>query len=350
MSIYINKEIIKENFRKIENTYNKTPAVVLKSNAYGLGIENILPIILETSCKVIFVRDINEAICIRRIAPTSNIQVIVLNSVEEDTQLYYREHNIIPVINDLNEIILYKDFFRQTPCALNIDIGMNRTGINWETVLENIDLLKSLPLVHIMAHLHITYHIVIDPVNFIQRERFQQIVDLFPSNIPKSLASSNVVEFGEEFIYDMPRIGKMLYGVTHKNKIPVEIAFVLEEKISLVRYVKKNEIVGYNGYKILEDSYVAILNVGYAQGISLYYMHNHLTVNINHMNTKYRCQIISISMEYTMLHIPLSLGFIPKIGDIVTFFPDGFVATQENSSTYYLEQLLRFSNLDKKII
>ncbi len=216
---------------------------------------------------------------------------------------------------------------------------MNRTGIKYNLIEEVLPSIKNLNLIGLMSHLHITQNTIVDEINYLQKHRFQKVVDYFPHIKNITLASSNALDFGSDFVYSQPRVGKALYGVSHKN-------YNLQEVISFKLYVcqvnrvLKGEIVGYNGYKIQEDSYIAVVNLGYVHGLSLNFFGNY----VKYENFLYK--IISVSMEYIMIDFKNTLI---KKAELVILFPDGFINNMVEN-TYYLEQLVKFSSMPKKII
>ena len=371
MPLYIDAKVIKKNFYKIEKMYNKTPDLVLKSNAYGFGIENIVPIISTIGCKRVFVADIQEALRVR--ALNQKLEIVIFGAIGSQAQThtsFFLDNKITPTINDIYNIIspedyyqlmiskdknfptskiienikdhkLYLDVFQNVPSVLEINIGMNRGGIDADKVEDLLPILKSLPIFMIMAHLNITSELVMNPINRVQKQRFEKVVKLFPTHIQKSLCASNVLNFGDDFIYDAPRIGKALYGLTYQNH-GLEEAFSFIFPLSLVRYVSGGEIVGYNGYVVEEDMYVGLLDIGYAHGLNL--------LDMNHMYVEWQGEkflIISISMEYTFIKFPLHKK--PARGDNIRLFPGGFL--KENFDNYsILERLLRFAPIKKEIL
>ena len=66
VNLEINKENLRKNLEKIRSI-NKNLICVVKDNAYGLGIENILPILFENNCNYFAVAYIEEAAKIRKI-------------------------------------------------------------------------------------------------------------------------------------------------------------------------------------------------------------------------------------------------------------------------------------------
>jgi alanine racemase len=357
--LFIHKNIIKNNIFIITKKFNKIPAFVLKSDAYGLGIKNILPILLETYSELsnnydnllsIFVRDVEEGQLVRKIYNKSkfsvkikDINIIILNSIEKKNIKSYEKYNLIPIINHKDEVDEFKDIFIKLPTIINIDTGMNRTGIKYEN-MENflIDQIKKFYIIGLMSHLHITNKKdFIHEINYIEKDKFINIIKQFPYIKNITLASSNVMDFGEDFIFSQPRIGKAIYGLSHKD-YGLKEAITFKLKISQVNYIKGGEIVGYNGYKIYKDSYLGVVNFGYNHGFSLQWTDN-MYITYCHKNYK----IISISMEYIIINFENT--FIKK-NTFVNLFTEGFVKEFINKNEYYLEQLLRFSKMPKKIV
>ena len=66
VNLEINKENLEKNLEKIR-FINKNIICVVKDNAYGLGIENILPILFENNCNYLAVAYIEEAAKTRKI-------------------------------------------------------------------------------------------------------------------------------------------------------------------------------------------------------------------------------------------------------------------------------------------
>lgn len=363
MCIHINKKILFNNLENISKKFNTFPALVLKSDAYGLGIKNICPLILEAydylinkfnfnSKLQIFVKDIKEAIKVRKIHnkfikknninnKSENLNIIVFSSLEKIQIPIYKKYNIISIINHVDELNKFQDFFKTHPTLLHIDIGINRTGIRYDYVKNHLPLLKSLNLVGIMSHLHASHNIIHDNINYIEQKRFQEIIKEFPTINNITLASSNILDYPNEFMFSQPRIGKSIYGLTHKNYDFIQEIITFKLKICQVNKVLKGETVGYNSYKILEDSYIGVFNVGYSHGVSLNF--------VNNMYVKYKdnlYKIISIAMEYMMVDFK---NVHIKKNEEVLLFPNGFIKDMLIHN-YYLEQLIRFNNMPKRII
>ena len=89
-----------------------------------------MPKILYTSnFKNFFVGNINEGIKLRQ--KFKNINIYVLNIGSPINLKLIKKHKLIPVLNDLKEILFWeKSIKKAIPCIVHIDTGMNRLGIN----------------------------------------------------------------------------------------------------------------------------------------------------------------------------------------------------------------------------
>jgi alanine racemase len=56
-------------------------AAVVKADAYGLGVEHVVPVLLSAGCETFFVALPEEGVAVRRIAPRADI--FILNGVHE---------------------------------------------------------------------------------------------------------------------------------------------------------------------------------------------------------------------------------------------------------------------------
>ena len=88
IKLEINRENIEKNLLKIEKI-NKNTICVLKDDAYGLGIENIIPILIEKGCYYFAVSYIEEALKIKNIInekykkELKKISIMTLNFIED---------------------------------------------------------------------------------------------------------------------------------------------------------------------------------------------------------------------------------------------------------------------------
>ena len=238
-------------------------SAVVKSDAYGLGIEKIVPAVERYGITSFFTATLSEAIKVRKCSPFS--EIFTLNGFDFLRANLYQEFNITPVINSLLEAKKYIEIFHQShKTALQINTGMNRLGLNKKVLFENLDIIKSLPLTLILSHLACADDII-NKENKAQRDLFLELCKSLP-NIRKSISASHGTLLGSQFHFDMVRPGIGLYGGIKNDgfkqviqiKVPVLQNFAIE----------KNMQVGYNfTYRAKKAIKVATLAMGYADGL-----------------------------------------------------------------------------------
>src|SRR3954471_15750140 len=107
-------------------------AAVVKADAYGCGIEQVVPALANAGCRTFFVAHLGEARRARAAAPDAVIYV--LNGLLPDTALAYAQARLSPVIGSRAEFDEWRAF-RATSgwrggAALHFDTGMNRLGFS----------------------------------------------------------------------------------------------------------------------------------------------------------------------------------------------------------------------------
>ena len=159
VNLEINKENLRKNLEKI-HSINKNIICVIKDNAYGLGIKNILPILLENNCNYFAVAYIDEAIKIREILKNfekekklkflenRKIKIMALNYIKPKKLEYAIENDVELTIFNFSQLSDYlkilEESFENTVLKIHIKVnsGMNRLGFNGSEILELIEKIK----------------------------------------------------------------------------------------------------------------------------------------------------------------------------------------------------------------
>jgi alanine racemase len=270
----INLGNIKYNYHYLSNIVSSRVSAVLKANAYGLGMIEISQILVLEGCRDFFTSTFDEALSLRHSHKQQDINIYVLNGLFEKEMEESMIHNIVPVINHLDQLKIYNDFAKKhskiLPMILHFDTGMNRLGMEEAEVLElvnNKHLISNVKISYIMSHLSISEDKE-NPRNIDQRNRFLEYIRYFPST-KLSLANSSGIFLGKEYHFDMVRSGASLYGINpYQGKPnPMKNPVSLHSYILQLRDVKKGQYVGYsNGFFSDRDIKVATIPIGYADG------------------------------------------------------------------------------------
>ena len=239
-------------------------AAVVKADAYGIGIGQVVPALSRTGCRTFFAAHPEEGIKVRDAA--SDADIYILNGFFTDCADLYRRHRLRPVLGNPGEIRRWLAWRKNERAALHVDTGMNRLGLSMKDARRMGDVdLKAIGIVLLMSHLacaDVPRHVL----NAAQPERFRSITALF-DGIPASLANSAGIYLGKNHQFDLVRPGIALYGGASHPDAQSDPVVTFEARILQVRKAEIGETVGYGGTAILErESRIAILSAGYADG------------------------------------------------------------------------------------
>ena len=297
VNLEINKENLRKNLEKIRSI-NKNIICVIKDNAYGLGIGNILPILIENNCNYFAVAYIDEAIKIREILKNfekekklkflenRKIKIMALNYIKPKKMEYAIENDVELTIFNFSQLSDYlkilEESFENTVLKIHIKVnsGMNRLGFNGSEILELIEKIKKyeinsknnkLEIISIFSHIS-------DAENQIetekQVEKYENILKIFDKNNVKYQykhlqASPLLFKYGEKYNYDFARMGMALYGMEPLSyDVGLFDVITVKSQIINIRNVKKNDKISYGSKGIVNrNSKIGIVSIGYAHGL-----------------------------------------------------------------------------------
>lgn len=245
-------------------------AAMVKADGYGISIEKAVPTLVAAGCQTFFVATPDEGIAVK--TANNDVTVYILNGLLPGCTEAYIHHQLIPVLNTVDEIYEWTDTANNKPAALHIDTGMNRLGLREaeaKALSKNAQILSKLKLDLIMTHLACG-DTPSSLMNGCQLSAFKQICDLFPG-IPRSLCNSAGIFNGKAFHLDLVRPGIALYGGAalnaHHTDNPMKTVVKAEARILQIRDVKEHESIGYGAAEITSrNCRVAVISAGYADG------------------------------------------------------------------------------------
>jgi alanine racemase len=244
-------------------------AAVVKADAYGIGIEAVVPALRNAGCRTFFVALPEEGRRTRLAAPDAD--VYVLSGFLEDAADLYFTFDMRPVLNSPNDIDAWIRHGDGRASALHVDTGMNRLGLSLHEAIELAS--RSDRLAGLNAQLLVSHLACADspdhPLNPAQLALYRELRGQFPG-CPGSLANSAGIVLGRDFHFDLVRPGIALYGAAFaENHPPLETVVTLEAQILQVREAAAGESVGYGAAEALvADTRIAIVSAGYADGYS----------------------------------------------------------------------------------
>ncbi len=244
------------------NCHTKLLAVV-KSNAYGCGVKQIVPLLREANFDYLGVATVKEAEDI--LAFETSMPILLLSEPLfdqwqdlPDTVEYtvYSQEFLTELINISNE--------RPIKVHLKLNTGLNRLGASedyfwdlWEQIQAN----KHIQIVGICTHL-VESEVLESQKTKTQIQHFKEIIHRCrreeSSPILAHVSNSAGLAIQPSIEMDMVRIGLSLYQNVLK----------LETRVLYVRRVLTGETVSYSQqFTALTDTTVAILSIGYSDGI-----------------------------------------------------------------------------------
>lgn len=273
----INLENALRNYKKLQKIVGDgvTCSAVVKANAYGLGAAKIAQYLEDVGgCGEFFVATIDEGIEIRNVLKKKDSKIFVLNGVMQDTETYFTEHSLIPVlVNDgqLERWVKYgKSIGRILPCILHVDTGMVRNGFTPSKMIELSahPSLKNLDIQYLMSHFACADDAG-NPKNTEQLEMFNRVCKYFPG-IRKSISSTNGAFLGDKYVCDMVRFGKALYGFAVREDLIDTLYPVvgIYARIVQINEIEPGQSVGYGAtFVAVKPMKVITVGMGYADGL-----------------------------------------------------------------------------------
>ncbi len=294
-------------------------AGILKADAYGIGMQKALAVFENMQCPFYFVATLGEALALRGLTAKP---VAVLDGLFTGAEDLYIHHNLLPVLNGLDDIMRWNACARRhsisLPAILHFDTGMNRLGMDHDDtarLLDDLSLLAGLQIVAVMSH----FSCADDkdhPETAVQSARFAAIADRFPQAM-KSLANSSGIMRSTACHYDLVRPGMAVYGLnpTPETDNPMRPVIRLSARILQIRKARKNETVGYGQtHHFNRDRTLATVAVGYGDGFPRY-LGNRGTLYYK----EHPCPIVGrVSMDLTVIDVsdvpaPIAAGDVVEV-------------------------------------
>lgn len=236
---------------------------MVKADAYGLGATVVGPALAAAGARSFFVALAEEGAVLRAaLGPAPAI--LVFSGLMPGDAALMREFDLVPCLNSPPQVADFLKFLPGRPCALQIDSGMNRLG------LEPMELADILPLLPQLAPTLVISHLACadepdHPMNRAQAAAFGQLAAHLPG-VRASLAATGGILLGETLHFGMTRPGIGLYGGQPFAAARPVVGLSLP--VIQVRDVAESEVVGYGAaWTAPRPSRIATVASGYADGL-----------------------------------------------------------------------------------
>ncbi|MGL5088174.1 MAG: alanine racemase [Cetobacterium sp.] len=314
--VEVNSKKIIHNYQYLKNFKKKEIIAVVKANAYGHGIEQIVKLLWNNGCKYFAVARECEAekiLCLK----LDNINILILETIE-DIGFLNKNKSIEMVVNSLKDLLFLLDNgVRTAQLHLKLDFGFGRNGVIEQdfTELEKLIIEKNLNFKGICTHIFAAdYNDMIDIEkkfnNFIKRldkNRFE-VIHMQNSAGVISIKGENCTHI---------RCGTILFGLQEIGYYDPNIkrAFKLIGRVLDIKDLTNLKYIGYQKKEDLnleKNKKIAKIRIGYGDGFT---KRNEGMMSI--INNK-KFKIVHISMDSTFVLVDDSV----KNGDLVEIFHD----------------------------
>lgn len=296
----------------------------IKADAYGHGAVEIARILEAEGVFMFGVASVEEGIELRQGGITSRILVLspVLYSQVDEVL----EYDLMPTISELKFFNLLDEKVRRLKkpilVHIEVDTGMTRTGLPYDTALATIRKIQRSPYIKIEGLF--SHFPLADGDGVFTKKQISQldilVRDLAQHKIRPSfvhLANSSGIFRYSDSHHNLVRPGIALYGLAASPDIRYGKGFIpvmaLKSKIVNIRSVKAHTPVGYgHTFVTKKRSKIATISIGYGDG------YPRVLSNIADVLVKgKRARIIgTVSMDLIMVDITHIKDV--AIGDVVT--------------------------------
>ena len=327
--IEVSGNAIKNNVRTIKSVLKKNCKfmAVVKADGYGHDSNLVSKYAIEGGADQLGVATLQEGIHLRR--EGINIPILVLGNIysKKDLLICF-QNNLMPTVSSLRECLICNEIAGRYKANfllhLKIDTGMSRLGFeinNFKKNFNKIKAFKNIFICGIYSHLSSA-----DEDNSSNKESFTQLQkrkfikllkDLNIENHPEiiiHLANSAGTFLGQDFHFDMVRVGLSMYGYIPQlnpiTKLKLKPALFLKSKVTFIRTIEKDIGVSYGRqFTTRKKTKLAVVSIGYADGINRNLSNQ---ISLIH-NGKFYPQVGAITMDQLMVDITASEDI--RVGD-----------------------------------
>ncbi len=283
--------------------------VVSKASSYGNGELEIIKLLERNKVDYLAVALTEEGVFFREHNVTAKILVFL---TDEQDFTHTVDFQLEPSIYSPEILSAFLQFLDEKkisnyPIHIKIDSGMNRLGFKKDSISHVLDLVNDprVKVVSIFSHLLASEEKSMDDVTRQQLSYFNTVKEKFTKQFKHSilfhiLNTRGITRFPNSH-HDMVRLGIGLYGYSGLAQDELKSVSQLTADVLQVKKVKKGAFVGYGGEnKQEEDCTIAILSIGYADGLNRTMGNGNGKVYINNV----LCPFIgNICMDISMVDV-----------------------------------------------
>ena len=250
---------------------DKTIMPVIKANAYGTYLNKRLDILEKFS--IVGVAIVDEGIEIRKLGYKGDVFVLNQPSVDEIDSIL--DYDLTIGLSDYSFLEKCKNLKKNLKVHLEIETGMNRTGISISDLDSFLELVSHSSIDVLGVYSHLSSADFDSSYTNRQVSIFKDAISIIKSHSISLKyihieASSGLLNLNLDFT-NIVRPGILIYGyepfVGAYDIIPVKPICRFYTFISFLKEVSTGEAIGYSQtYKCPKNMFIATIPVGYADG------------------------------------------------------------------------------------
>ena len=308
--------------------------ILVKANAYGHGAVEFASMMEEAGADYLAVAYPVEGVELRKAGISMPVLVLTSGTDFFEDIIRYSLEPGIPNMYTLKALctLLKSKGMKVFPVHIKLDTGMHRLGFMTSELPELLDFLSSTDLVKvksIYSHLAASEDPQNDDFTRGQAAMFKTNADRISAAIGYRpmyhILNSAGIERFPEYQYDMVRLGVGIYGISALPDVKLSPVASFKCKILQIKHLKPEDgTIGYGrcGHIAPEGTDIAIIPVGYADGIDRHLGNGHCSFMLNGRRVP---TIGNICMDMCMLDIT---GVKAEVGDTVTIFGEEPTASE----------------------
>ena len=260
--LFISKSALEYNIDFYLKKTNKKIIAIIKNNAYGHGVKEVISILENKDITMYGVSNYKEAL---EVSEYTNRDILILDKLE--SYLNLKDNMVVTVISKkhLKQLI---ELNLKIRVHLKINIGLKRKGIDASEIEECIELIKNSKLVLEGVYTHYSSH----KIGILKKEfsAFKRVVDKLENKDIYIHASSSISSLVlEENVTNVIRVGVGMYGLKKLDKKMDPLKIVSELKCESKNSYPINcfDKFGYDNRYIGKKGYIVVTNIGYGDGL-----------------------------------------------------------------------------------
>lgn len=275
--IEVDLQQFKQNIALIRDyVQHRKICIPIKANAYGHGLIPIATAAVEAGVDYLAVSCLQEAVLLRQ--AKISCAILVLGPIYQNQIKYFLQHDLDITISSLAKAQFVAEVFHELqhphPIKIHVEIetGMQRTGVRIESSAPLFDYIDQHPFLHVQGiytHLATADH-ENDAFAYEQIDTFTAFAKNVKKRYPEAIfhmANSGGTYYYPASQLDMVRPGKLAFGYFQTEVPLTQPIFSIKARVSYFKVVEKGKGISYgHHHRTQEATRIVTVPIGYGDG------------------------------------------------------------------------------------